>query len=344
MRRPLILLLWLTCLSLGAQTAAVVQEGLGDAVVFSTDNPARRTVVKLGEKPHEIELTPDGSMAYVSNFGLLEANHKDGAPGTTISVVDLVHRTERGRFQLPEGFTAPHGLKLRPPGFRELFTNAEEGRGGMVVFNAESGVVLRTFPLPSGLHNFLFNSEGSALFGFSVKGEVYRLDPDTGNVIAKTATGSPRGLCWSADRRLLVVGDKSQIVLLDPSDLSVVNQIANLGVGQIFYPAATPDGRWILAPAVLDGVVLVVDAHTGSAVARIQTGSPLTIALDPDQKHAWISNVRIPAGLFGPSTTARDGGLVLLDLTTFKTKKIDGIPDTNGLAISSNQFNRSRKN
>ena len=54
------------------------------------------------------------------------------------------------------------------------------------------------------------------------------------------------------------------------------------------------------------------------------------IVLDPDGKHAWVSNVLVPAGLFGPDTKAREGGVVLLDLTTFTTTPISGIPDTNG--------------
>ncbi len=58
------------------------------------------------------------------------------------------------------------------------------------------------------------------------------------------------------------------------------------------------------------------------------------IAVDPDGKHAWISNVRIPAGFSGPGSKGRDGGVILLDLNTFSTTTIPGIPDTNGLAIT----------
>ena len=80
-----------------------------------------------GAKPHEIEVTPDGRTACISNFGRLEANHLEGTPGTTISVLDICKRTERTRRSLPPGSTAPHRLKLRPAKYRELFTNAEDG-------------------------------------------------------------------------------------------------------------------------------------------------------------------------------------------------------------------------
>jgi DNA-binding beta-propeller fold protein YncE len=335
MRMPCLSIAWLLSLALHAQTVAVVQEGPGKVVVFPAHDPSHQTAVSVSARPHEIEVAPDGLTAYVSNFGLLEANHKVGTPGTTISVVDLQHPAERARFRLPTGFTAPHGLKLRPPKYRELFTNAEEGSGGMVVFDAASGTLLRTFPLPPGVHNFLFNADGSALFAFTLTGNVCRIDPQSGKVAVCVETGSPRGLAWTADGRYLVVSGKDELLILEPAQLTVVRRITKLGVGQIFYPVATPDGRWLLAPAVLDGVVLVINASTGALAHRIETGSPLMIALDPDGKHAWISNVLVPAGLFGPDTKAREGGVVLLDLTTFTTTPISGIPDTNGLAITS---------
>lgn len=251
------------------QTVLVVQEGRGKVVLFPATDPSRRIEIEVGEKPHEIELSADGRTAYLSNFGLLEGNYRVGTPGTTISVLDVERGVERGRFQLPPGATAPHGLKLRPPQYGELFTNAEEGSGEMVVFAADSGELLRTFPLPPGVHNFLFDAEGSCLFAFTMQGEVCRIDADSGHVTARAATGSPRGLAWTADSRHVMVSGRNEILFLDPVRLSVERRMSGLGVGQVFYPAATPDGRWILAPAILDGVVLAIDAAT----ARWRTAS-----------------------------------------------------------------------
>lgn len=231
-----------------AQTVAVVQEGPGKVVVFPADDPSQRTAITVGEKPHEIEVTPDGRTAYISNFGLLEVNHKAGTPGTTISVLDLERRVESRRFHLPAGFAAPHGLKLRPPKYRELFTNAEEGSEGMVVFDAASGTVLRTFPLPAGVHNFVFNSDGSALFAFTTSGKVCRINPESGKVGVCVETGSPRGLTWTGDGRYLIVSGKGELLLLDPQSLSVVKRFGDLGVGQIFIPSRARMAAGFLLP------------------------------------------------------------------------------------------------
>src|SRR5262245_27706842 len=49
------------------QKVLVVQEGPGKVILFFAEDPSRRKIIKVGDKPHEIELTPDGQSAFVSN-------------------------------------------------------------------------------------------------------------------------------------------------------------------------------------------------------------------------------------------------------------------------------------
>jgi DNA-binding beta-propeller fold protein YncE len=313
-------------------TVLAVQEGPGRVVLFSTSAPAEKAAIAVREKPHEIELTPDGQTAFVTDFGLLEVNHKMGTPGSMISVLDVNSRSVRSEFKLPAGRAAPHGVKLRPPLYRELFTNAEEGAESMVVFSADTGAVLRVFALPHGVHNFVFNPDGTALYAFTTTDTILKLDPRSGATLATATIPSPRGLTWTTGAAQLVVGAKNELVFLNPSTLAIDKRWGSLGVGQIFYPTASSDGKWIFAPAVLDGVVLVIDASTGVVAHRIQAGSPLQVVEDGNR--LWISNVLVPPAMLPTGAVPRRGGIVALDLTTWSTTSVPGIEDTNGLAVS----------
>jgi len=61
--------------------------------------------IPTGEGPHEVTASDDGKFAFVANYGARE-------PGSTISVVDLVHQHELRRVNLGP-LRRPHGHRLR---------------------------------------------------------------------------------------------------------------------------------------------------------------------------------------------------------------------------------------
>jgi hypothetical protein len=255
-----------------------------------------------------------------------------GTPGNSISVIDIAKRQERTRFPLPARARAPHGLKLRPEHPEELFTNTEDGLEEMVVLNATNGSVLRTFPLPAGVHNFIFSENGDDLYAFTITDRVLRLSPMDGSILAQAAVPHVRGLSWTSDHSQLLAGGRGEIELLDQKDLRVARTFSGLPVGQTFYPSPSPDGQAFYVPAVIDGVLLVVDANTGEVRKRIATGSPLQVLFDG--KYAWVSNVKVPASMLSPGEHERPGGLVRLDLATYQFQSIMNTEDANGIALA----------
>ncbi len=326
----------LTAAGMSAQTIVVVEEGLGKVVEVDESNHACRAEIPVGLKPHEIALSSNGRVAYVTNFGLLEANFKVGVPGKTISVIDIARGIEIKQLTLPEGpLAAAHGIKLRPGSTAgaELFTNAEIG-DTMLVFDPISGKILRTFPLSPGVHNFIFSSDGASLYAFSTKRQVFKIDPDSGHIDATANVASPRGLAWTSDNAHLIVAGKGEVQLLDPQTLSAVKAFTGLDAGQLYYPTASPAGRLIFAPAVLDGVVLVIDSATGKVLQRVPTGSPLSVTIQPNQNTAWVSNVKVPPQMQAPGSQPLPGGVSALDLATFRTTPLPDVIDANGLTVS----------
>ena len=104
-----------------------VEEMLGRVTILASADPRQRVSIPVGFKPHEIVVSADGKTAYVSNFGLNDADNRNGTPGDTVSVIDIENARVRTELHLPYGLKAPHGLGFRPQHSRELFVNAEQG-------------------------------------------------------------------------------------------------------------------------------------------------------------------------------------------------------------------------
>src|SRR5947199_6495091 len=61
--------------------------------------------VPTGEGPHEVAVSADGKLAFVANYGT------GPAPGSTISVIDLVGQKEVRKFDVSP-LRRPHGLAV----------------------------------------------------------------------------------------------------------------------------------------------------------------------------------------------------------------------------------------
>jgi DNA-binding beta-propeller fold protein YncE len=301
-----------------------VEEMLGRVTILASADPQRRVSVPVGFKPHEIVVSADGKVAYVSNFGLNDADNRNGTPGDTVSVIDIEHARVRTELHLPYGLKAPHGLGFRPPHGRELFVNAEQG-DQMVVFDASKNQVKRAFVLPAGIHNFVFSKDGDALFAFASAGSIYRIDSESGQVRMARDMGAPvRGLAWTHDGQQLIAAVKGEIVILNPTDLSTAKQFSLPGAPQPFYCAASADGRMIFVPSVFEGTVTVLSPLDGAVMQTLTVGTPLRVVLSPDPNLAYVANV-----------SSKGSSITVLHIPSLQTEDIIGLRDVNGLAFSS---------
>ncbi len=315
-----ILATFLETAATSAPEMIVVEQEAGKVSAVDPRTGSVRASAKVGFNPHEIAISEDGATAWVSNFGISDYDHDVGVPGTSVSVIRLADMKETGRLEVP-GAKAPHGVKLRP-GSAELFVNAEVG-DRMVVFDAGSGKVLRSFPVPPGTHNFVFSRDGARLYLFAGKGGVVRIDPSTGAVQASRKLATPtRGLAWMPGETLLLASGKGELDLLDPATLDVRRHLPVPGAGQIVYSAVTPDGQTILAPAPYDEKVFVVDVASGAVRAAVKAGkAPIKVTLDPDGREAWVSN-------------ALDDHMTVIEVGSLRTRKSARLDFPNGADVS----------
>ena len=261
------------------------EQGTGLAIVKPDGQLLAR--VEVGSWPHEVEVSPDGRTAYVSQFGITDYDSRIGTPGDHVSRIDLASARETGRYRLPSALRAPHGVKLRPS-TDELFVNAEAGGDTMLVYDAGSRRLLRTFPLDKGSHNFVFSANGRFVYVFAGTEGVAKYDALTGRRIAKQTFETPvRGL-RVAPNGVIAAANKGEIVLLDADDLRVRQRLPAPVVNQLIYLEALPGGT-IVAPSIVDNGVVWFER--GKLPRFVPTGrGALNVRLAPDGR-LYVANV-----------------------------------------------------
>jgi DNA-binding beta-propeller fold protein YncE len=266
----------------------VVEETAGRLAIADPHGGVLKRLT-LGERPHEVEVSADGNTAYVSMFGITDYDSQLGKPGTSVAKIDLLRGERVGDYQLPDDLRAPHGVKLRPPQFRELYVNAEKGGDTMLVFDTKTSQLLRRFPLPPGSHNFVFSADGAAIFSFAGANGVAKIDAASGKVLATRNVGSPvRGVVMASDGSVLA-GAKGAVVELAAADLSEIRRWPTPGLGQFVYLDQLPNGS-IVAPSLNDDGVMFLpaDGDTGRFVA---TGKTAIRALRGPDDLVYVANV-----------------------------------------------------
>jgi ABC-type branched-subunit amino acid transport system substrate-binding protein/DNA-binding beta-propeller fold protein YncE len=312
----------------------------------STGNEVAR--VKTGLWPHEIEISRDGTTAYVTNFGVKDYDERIGQPGASISIIDLRYFCEVGRLYTFRNkneylrFRGPHGVKISPDG-NQLYVNVETD-DRLLIYNINNEFNLQGFvetialenkivetkvdsfydvdlTLPAGTHNMLFSEDGKFLYVTAGVGGVTEIDVETKK---QTRTfycnGAVRGLTYTIDKQQLIASASNEVCLVNPTTFQITKRFLHLGAKQILNSAPTPDGKYILSPAVWEGCLLVINIQTGEVERRIIVGTdPIHILIHPNRS-AFI-------------TSGRSKYLTEIDLGTYEiVKKIRTKGGPNGMA------------
>jgi DNA-binding beta-propeller fold protein YncE len=263
-------------------------EEMGGTLAVVDARGAITVRIPIGERPHEVAVSPDGKTAYVSQFGIADYDNRVGTPGDRVVEIDLTEARHTADFVLPPPALGPHGVKLRP-GTDELFVNAEVGGERMFVFDTQSRKVLRDYPLPQGTHNFVFSTDGSSLYSFAGEAGVSRIDPGNGSILASQNPGSTiRGLFF-IEAGTVLAGARGEIVELASDDLSIVRRLPAPRPGQYLYLEQWPDGT-IVAPTLNDDGVAIFPGD-GGAARFVATGkTPIIVRRGPDDL-IYVANV-----------------------------------------------------
>lgn len=269
--------------------------------------------VPVGHDPHEVVASPDGKLAYVSNYGR-------GA-FDTIAVVDLV--TQRPRPSIALGaLRGPHGMAYA---------------GGKVWFTAEGAKVVGAYDPGKGVVETVVGTGQDRTHMLLVSPDAARIV--TTNVSSGTVGFLDRGTDW--EQTLVAVGAGTEgfdiapggqeLWAADAQDGSIaVVDVAGKKLAQRLDAKVvganrlkiTPDGRWALVSSLRGPDLVVFDVASRAEARRIPLGAhgAAGILVQGDGTRAFVS-------------CSPDDFVAVVDLRTMAvTAKIQAGREPDGLA------------
>lgn len=292
--------LMLAMLSAGSPGAAaadlLIVLNKSDHEAALVDPATLRTVAKLptGRGPHEVAVSPDGRLAYVSNYGMYavfrEGERRD-EPGNTITVLDLSARAVKDTFDLGE-YTKPHGIVVSRDG-RRLWVTCE-GAQSVVEMEAATGKILAAWKTAQEIsHMIVSGADEGKLFVSNIRsGSATMIDRASGQVTSVPTAAGAEGIDRSHDGREVWVTNRSDssISVIDAASGTVVAKIASGGDMPIRVKFS-PDGTQALVSNAKSNAVTVLDARSRQVIATIAVGAmPVGIQMSPDGKRAYVAN------------------------------------------------------
>lgn len=229
--------------------------------LFDTESSTPYLRLPTGGAPHEVEISPDGTLAVVSNYGDRER------PGSSLTVIDL-GRSEVARTVDLGEHTRPHGLAWAGPSRVAVTT---EGSAHLLLVDARSGDILQAVATGQEVSHMVAVTpdQGRAFVANIGSGSVTAIDLRQGVKLADIRTGDgAEGIAVGDGGREIWVGNRAADTLsvIDAESLKIIATLPCPG-----FPirvALTPDGERVLVSAASSGEVVVFDARRRQEVLR----------------------------------------------------------------------------
>ena len=245
----------------------------------------------LPARPHEVAISADHRLAYVSIYGLGVYGNND-QPGNTIVVLDLAARKQVDEIDLSP-YVAPHGLMFGADGL--LYTSCDQS-GVITVVDCEQGEIVGTIDAEStGAHMIAILPDGSKLYSENEEDTfVGVMDPVGHRMMAKIPLpGGAAGICASAD------GDTVLVVTLDEPALAVIDTATDRLVRRVQLDGSTiaaqrvrcsPNGRYVVVTNNDESLVTVLDDGLEQQTTFPVSRAPMGVAFHPDGRTALVGN------------------------------------------------------
>lgn len=245
----------------------------------------QRATIETGIGPHEVEVSPDGRLAVVSNYG--ERN----APGNSLTVLDWPAGEVSRVMDLGED-TRPHGMAFLPDGRLVVTT---EGSNRLLLVDIARGEILQRIPVGEGVaHMVAAAGDGRYAWVTNISaGTLEKVDLEAGRVVGLVETGAgAEGVAAARDGREIWVTNRAD----DTVSIVAADTLEILAApGSPGFPirvAMTPDGRHALVTNARAATLSVFSVAERKLLHTIQVADP-----DGEYQQTLLGNSALPIGI-----------------------------------------------
>jgi DNA-binding beta-propeller fold protein YncE len=244
----------------------------------------RRAAFETGIGPHEVEISPQGRLAVVSNYGDRDR------PGNSLTVVDWPASRVARVIDLGED-GKPHGMAFLSDGRLVVTT---EGSDHVVVVDIERGEILQRIPVGEGVAHMVAVSRDRFAWVTNISaGTLEKLDLEAGAVVGTLRTGAgAEGVAVARDGREVWVTNRANdtVSVVDADRLELLDTLESPG-----FPirvVITPDGGHALVTNARAATLSVFSIADRALVETIQVADP-----DAEYQETLLGRAALPIGI-----------------------------------------------
>ncbi len=252
-----------------------------NSVGFYNSDGKHLTTIDVGPNPHEMVLSADRKLVYITNNGVMRwMSTEDG--GNTVSIVDLTARKKIGEISTGK-FRRPHGIDLDTETGLIAVTCEKPDR--LLLIDPVKRKVIKDYD-PGGVtsHNVTLDRGAKWAYVSNITtNNVGAVNLTTGEV-TKIATGKkPQDCVISKDGKELFVACSTYVAVIDIEKKEEIARISN-GATRI---TITPDWQQLVT-AVRPSSMEFIDPETHKVIAKVKIpGDPYSISVSKDGKFAF---------------------------------------------------------
>jgi YVTN family beta-propeller protein len=246
--------------------------------------------VNTGAHSEDVDILPDGGLAYVTNSG-----------SNTVSVIDMNMAVIQQNIAVGE---TPLKIDINPAGTLAYVTNFHSHT--VSVIDLSTNTVIHTIPVGVNPYGVVVTPDGSRVYVANYTSKdisIIDVDPNSGGfdmVVASVGTESQnRDIEIAPDGGLALVAGSGGVLILntDPNDIDFNQVVARVNTeSETNEIDIIPEGGLALATTI-DGNIVMIDVLPssdafGQVIAKVNTESEATdLAIGPEGMFVYMTNV-----------------------------------------------------